>query len=184
MSPTVDVDDEVFQLLKDSAEPFVDTTPNDVLRRLLGKAAARRNGGTEITRQSAGTTFATAVHAARKTTSAPAPKGRRKARKRAVASELLPEDAYELPILTVLDRAGGWLPTSEAVSQVGRLIDQDLKPKDREKISSGRYRWEMRVQFARHRMVSQGLLKKESPRGVWEISDEGKAKLKVAGSSK
>ena len=32
----IEVDDEVFNHLKDRAEPFVDRSPNDVLRRLLG----------------------------------------------------------------------------------------------------------------------------------------------------
>ena len=37
MSPTIRIDDDVFDELKGHAEPFVDT-PNSVLRRLLGLA--------------------------------------------------------------------------------------------------------------------------------------------------
>lgn len=33
---TVEVDDHVFEWLRSHAEPFVDRTPNDVLRRVLG----------------------------------------------------------------------------------------------------------------------------------------------------
>jgi hypothetical protein len=33
---TIDIDSEVYQKLKESADPFVETSPNDVLRRLLG----------------------------------------------------------------------------------------------------------------------------------------------------
>lgn len=35
MAPTIRIDDEVFDKLKEQAEPFVDS-PNDVLRRILG----------------------------------------------------------------------------------------------------------------------------------------------------
>ena len=35
MSPTIRIDDDVFDALKKHAEPFVDT-PNTVLRRILG----------------------------------------------------------------------------------------------------------------------------------------------------
>jgi predicted CopG family antitoxin len=33
---TIDIDSEVYQKLKESADPFVETSPNDVLRRILG----------------------------------------------------------------------------------------------------------------------------------------------------
>jgi len=33
---TIDIDSEVFQKLKELADPFVETSPNDVLRRILG----------------------------------------------------------------------------------------------------------------------------------------------------
>jgi hypothetical protein len=44
---TVDIDDEVYAVLQRKAIPFVDTTPNDVLRRiLLGEASHLRTGRT------------------------------------------------------------------------------------------------------------------------------------------
>jgi len=33
--PTIEIDQEVFEFLEQNAQPFVDTNPNDVLRRLL-----------------------------------------------------------------------------------------------------------------------------------------------------
>ncbi|MFI5783011.1 hypothetical protein [Nocardia sp. NPDC051570] len=44
----IDVDDDVFAYLADAAEPFVETTPNDVLRRILlpDKAAGSPSGTT------------------------------------------------------------------------------------------------------------------------------------------
>ena len=45
MSPTIRIDEQVFNALQSRAQPFVDT-PNDVLRRLLGldgSSAKRRS---------------------------------------------------------------------------------------------------------------------------------------------
>ncbi|MCB2200230.1 hypothetical protein KQI63_12535 [bacterium] len=39
----IDVDDEVFEFIKSNAEPFVDTDPNKVLRRLLLGASRKEN---------------------------------------------------------------------------------------------------------------------------------------------
>jgi hypothetical protein len=35
-------------------------------------------------------------------------------------------------------------------------------------------RWRKTGQWCRNTMVRQGLLKRDSPRGIWEISEEGK----------
>lgn len=36
----IEIDDDLFEMIKNAAEPFVDTSPNDVLRRLLSGAKA------------------------------------------------------------------------------------------------------------------------------------------------
>jgi hypothetical protein len=38
-------------------------------------------------------------------------------------------------------------------------------------------RWRNAAQWARSMMVKEGLLKADSPRGVWEIADKGRAVL-------
>jgi hypothetical protein len=38
---TIDIDQEVYQKLKELADPFIETTPNDVLRRILGLPSRR-----------------------------------------------------------------------------------------------------------------------------------------------
>lgn len=54
-----------------------------------------------------------------------------------------------------------------------RLVDR-LTAKDREKLDSGDLRWRNRVQFTRLTPKERGLLKSDSPRGVWELTDEGR----------
>jgi Mrr restriction endonuclease-like protein/SeqA-like protein len=169
---TIEIDDDLLELLKRHAEPFVDT-PNDVLRRLLfdedesstsGRAAEDRAGPS-----------APGLRAKRGKSK---PSKKPSARKRAPSGALLSEHAYELPLLEVLDAAGGRMPTREAVAAVGERIGDQLMPMDHDVLEHGRERWEMRVQFVRLRLVEAGLLEKESPRGVWEISDAGRERIK------
>jgi hypothetical protein len=154
MSPQIDIDGDLFQLLQTNAEPLIDT-PNSVLRRLLklDKAPTTEEA------------------------SAPRPRssnrrGKTK-RRRAPSESLLPESEYELPILQVLLGHGGRAASREVIAEVGDRVKGKLKPMDFQAVSSGTIRWENRVHFCRLRLIERGLLKKGSPRGVWEITREG-----------
>jgi len=50
-------------------------------------------------------------------------------------------------------------------------------PGDLETVGSGDLRWRNRVQFVRLKLVRDGALAKDSPRGVWELTDQGRARL-------
>lgn len=170
---TIEIDDDLLELLKRHAEPFVDT-PNDVLRRLL---LDEREPATEH-RPARDQPGEGASRASRPKRGRGKPNKNPAARKRAPSGALLSEHAYELPLLAALDAAGGRMPTREAVAAVGERIGDQLMPMDHDVLEHGRERWEMRVQFVRLRLVEAGLLEKESPRGVWEISDAGRERLK------
>ncbi len=167
----IEVDEEVFEFLKARAEPFLDT-PNSVLRRVIGFEDVRGEDGTMT---AAPLQVARGRRARRR-------KGKpRNAGTRAPAGSLLPESEYVEPILRVIDANGGRAPAREVIEGVGAIVDDRLTPLDKETLQSGSVRWHNRIQFTRLRMVNQGLLKRGSPRGVWEITDEG-ARL-VAGKS-
>jgi hypothetical protein len=177
MTSTIEIDDDLFELLKQHAEPFVDT-PNDVLRRLLGDLS----GSTQAKQvASTGRALPAAGAPARRRSAKGQKDNARKGsvkRRRAPSNALLSEKAYELPLLDVLDKAGGRLPTREAVAAVGERVADQLMPMDHDVMDQGQERWEMRVQFTRLRLVEAALLEKKSPRGVWEISDAGRERLK------
>ncbi len=163
--PEIDIDNEVLDELKSQAEPFIDT-PNSVIRRLLGldevgSDTASSNGAAERRSRS---------------TKARGKRPRSK-RTRAPKGSLLPGEAYELPILEVLAQRDGRAPTSEVVAEVGRIVDDQLTDLDRQEIEAGGPRWKNRVQFARLRLVQRSWLVKGSPRGMWEITDEGRAQV-------
>ncbi|MCY4114089.1 MAG: hypothetical protein OXG33_09150 [Chloroflexi bacterium] len=173
MAPEITVDDEVYEHLKARAEPFVDT-PNTVLRRILaidapdaidGDAAqveASANGRDHSGKQ-AKSPRPVRKDARQKTKPARAPKG-----------SLLPESEYMLPILRTLVEAGGSAPAVEAVEAVGRQLRNRLTELDRQPLKSGGMRWRARTQFARLRLADRGLIAKNTPRGIWAITEDGR----------
>lgn len=171
---TIEVDSEVWEALKAEAEPFVDT-PNTVIRRKLGLGPP----SDPVSAQGDGAQPHESPRRSRRRSS----NGRVSVRKRAPRGSLLPEVEYELPILQVLHRHGGRVPAREVIEQVGEIIGDRLTPLDHEELEKGGKRWQKRVQFTRLRLVERGLIDKDSPRGVWEISDEGRRAL-TAGSTK
>jgi len=49
-----------------------------------------------------------------------------------------------------------------------------LTPYDYEHLLSGRsIRWKNRAEWARLELVHEGLLKRDSPHSIWELSEEG-----------
>jgi hypothetical protein len=165
MCPEIEIDVDVLKALKERAEPFVDT-PNSVLRRLLELDPS----GTPRTEVQPGS---------QNRVSGIATEGRK--RRRAPAGSLLPEHEYELPILRALQQEGGRAPAREVIAAAGEELAAKLTERDRETLATGAFRWENRAQFTRLRLKERGLIETGSPRGVWEISEQGKAFLAKAG---
>ena len=148
----IEIDEQVYGRLKTHARPFEDT-PNSVLRRMLGLEPQKG--------LSVGSKLVGAV-------------------RRANQGELLPEREYELPILEILAAAPKGAASARKVTQgVGERLRDRFTDLDKEKLPSGTdVRWENRVAFTRLRLVERGLLKKDSPRGTWEITDAGRELLR------
>jgi hypothetical protein len=156
---TIEIDEEVYDEIRAHAEPFVDLSPNSVLRRLLGIDGP-----------------GTAGDGVRP---APPPSGPRLGR-RASPGSILPEREYELPILEELIARSGTGHATEITDAVGERMADRLTPLDREKLDSGDIRWRNRVQFTRLTLKNQELIASDTPRGVWTITDKGRAFVKDA----
>jgi hypothetical protein len=182
------VDDEVFAELQSLAEPLIDDA-NSVLRRVLnlspnGAIAELSPDAPDASLGSSAEVEAMTSPPGQPRQRAPKPSPRRKKRSdRAPKGSLLPEAEYELPLLEALVELGGSAPTSDVVDLLGKKLEAKLTAVDRETISSGEIRWRNRVQFVRLGLIKEGLMVKESPRGVWEITDEGRARVAKAGAS-
>lgn len=168
MSPTIRVDEDVYEALQTRGVAFVDT-PNSVLRRLLDLGELE-----ETTEEAASQTSLSGSASGPK-----APPRRRSARKRkrAPTGTILREEEYETPLLHVLANRGGSGPAGEVIDALGKQLDGKLMDRDLERLNSGRVRWQNRAQFVRLRLVEIGDLKQDSPRGLWEISDQGRKRL-------
>ena len=196
MSPTIRVDDEVYEELKTNVEPFVDT-PNTVLRRLLSLDPATEphlddsDAPEEATlsvapsvrlavtpRRSAGAKRVGVKKVARKKPAKP----RTAKRTRAPAGSLLPEERYEIPMLQALVELGGSASSRAVIERVGTQLKDQFTDLDKEKLESGGVRWESRVQFVRLRLIQQGLMTKEAGRGIWAISSAGRRRYEQSGS--
>lgn len=97
------------------------------------------------------------------------------------SGDITPQIEYCRYILDVLVEMGGSGKTDDVLESVGKKMKPVLKPKDYEphKSDAKQIRWRNTAQWARNLMVNEdGRMRKKSPRGVWEISEAGRAWLK------
>lgn len=90
-----------------------------------------------------------------------------------------PEEAYYQPILKALNESGGSARINNVLIKVENSMRGRLKQVDYEPLSSDPEmpRWRNAAQWARNSMVKEGLLKSDSPWGIWEITDAGRMAL-------
>lgn len=171
MSPQIDVDEELFDYLKDNAEPFVDT-PNTVLRRLLGldESELEPAEAPDLLRAETEPRSKPRRRRAQRTASK---------KRRAPRGVLLPETEYELPILRALaEQPQGRAPAREVITMIEPAVRDKLTDLDFQSITSGEVRWHNRAQFARLNLVKLGQLAADAPRGIWAITDAGRDRIK------
>jgi hypothetical protein len=167
------IDDDVFEALQAHAQPLVDDV-NSVLRRILGLDPSRSEPPHPLLERP--TASATKKRTSKPTRGKNAKSGSSAAR--APRGTTLPDTEFEIPVLQALKERGGRAPAAEVADRVGELLDGRLGDADRDRLSGGDVRWRNRVQFARLRLVQAGDLAKTSPRGTWEITDQGRERLK------
>lgn len=145
--PQVELSPETYRRLLQRVESFNDTA-EDVVRRLL--EMTEQLGDQEVELRAFNEPH------------------------RASPGSILPEHEYWLPILQILVEEGGAARANDVITAVGELVADRLTEADHEPLKIGEVRWRNRVRFARLRMRERGLLKEDSPKGVWEITDEGR----------
>jgi len=85
-----------------------------------------------------------------------------------------PEPAFYRPILQSLVEMGGRARVPEVLNRVGEMMKEELNEFDHQLLRSGEPRWRKTAQWARYYMVQKGWLQGDSPRGMWEITEEGR----------
>jgi hypothetical protein len=92
-----------------------------------------------------------------------------------------PIEAYWVPILESLVECGGQERSDVILERVSNKMANILTPDDHKLLPSGLSpRWRNRAQWQRQNMVQQGLISKDSPRGVWQITPAGREWLAKA----
>ncbi len=174
------IGEEVFAELQRQAEPLVDDA-DSVMRRVLGlDPSNQKTGPAAIVESPAihemGQASPKAGINRRKAVNRRGNSGaRRRGSDRAPKGSLLPENEYMVPLLEALAELGGSAPTSRVVELLEKKLDGKLTETDREPLHSGRIRWKNRVQFVRLALIREGYMAKDAPRGIWEITDLGRA---------
>ena len=112
-----------------------------------------------------------------------APKGKREGQRRKFGK--LPrglrtsEEAFRRPILDALVELGGRARVSEVLERVKERMQDVLNSYDLQPLPSNPHtvRWQNTAQWCRNTLAREGLLKDDSPRGIWEISERGREAL-------
>ncbi len=90
-----------------------------------------------------------------------------------------PETAFLQPILKALVETGGTARMNDVLTKVEQFMKGTLKQVDYEPLPStpDQPRWRNTAQWERNTMAREDLLKSNSPKGVWEISERGRKAL-------
>lgn len=165
--PVIRISDATWKRLTKLAAPLEDSA-EDAVRKALDLAEAHlgsspsTGGGTPV----AGTTTKPGDTPWR------APEG-----------SIAPERAYRRPILEALERLGG----RGEVGAVLEIVEERMKPvltkNDYEALSTGGIRWRNRACWVRNHLRRQGLVKSDSPRGIWELTAQGRHELERSSAS-
>jgi hypothetical protein len=151
MTPTIRVDSEVWNWLKQHADPLEDT-PNSVLRKLAGLDPTK---GGEVVEDSA-------EHGTR-------------AKSMVARGEKTPQGDFRAPILQILKRHGGSANRTTVLKDLESLLGNQLTEFDKSDIKSGTIRWQKSAEWEVRVLREQGVLEpvNRSGRGEWKLSAKG-----------
>lgn len=89
--------------------------------------------------------------------------------------DFTPVKAYWRPILQTLVEMAGRARRERVIELVGKKMKDIFTPADFRKLPESNYiRWENRVAWQASNMRREGYIKKDSQRGIWEITDAGR----------
>ncbi len=144
---TIEIDDSVFEDLGKIAIPFVENSPNLVVKRLIED-----------------------YYKNKRTIDTDKPVYRRRPAKRGYGK--LSNSHYRGPIIEALNKLGGAGNVDEVLEIVFSIVSHKLSEIDLSKTLNGSIRWKITAHWERHLMVRDGILKADSPRGIWELTPE------------
>jgi len=110
-----------------------------------------------------------ALSTAKQSGNGPKTKGNRK---RKVKAPRTSQEVLREYLLTALRELGGSARCSEVIDKMREMLAGQLLPGDLMKRKTGEIVWENNAHWERNALVKEGILKKHSPRGVWELVEQ------------
>ncbi|QIP05876.1 DNA-directed RNA polymerase subunit alpha C-terminal domain-containing protein [Bradyrhizobium symbiodeficiens] len=146
MVPVIRISDETYARMKKHAQPFEDT-PDSIIAKALS-ALETISGDVQSPARNAP----------------------------AARSDLpkLPQKEFRVPLLMTLLKFGGRANAKDVRPLLGAIVAPRLADGDHESVSTGDPRWWNATCWERNELVKEGLLRSDSERGVWELSEAGK----------
>lgn len=149
MMPVIRISDATFTRLQAHARPLEDTA-DDVVRLALDALEKLKGAGNKVV-------------------DLPKPK---KTRRR---GNKTPQRDFRIPLMKVLLDLGGSAEVQDIRKKMLPAVKDRLTEDDYEPVSTGEERWWNATCWERSDIVKEGLFRDDSPRGVWELSDKGRA---------
>lgn len=95
--------------------------------------------------------------------------------KRLPKGEKMPQKEFSIPILKALVGLGGKGRVSDILQILEKMLGIKFRSVDYENTPSGaELRWENTAKWERKNLVIKGLLRSDSHKGIWEITDKGR----------
>jgi hypothetical protein len=89
-----------------------------------------------------------------------------------------PQNKFRIVLLESLVELGGSAKCSEVIERVGKKTRSSLTKNDLDYVPSRKeVRWQNAIRWERNNCVDGGLMKEDSLRGTWEISEKGREYL-------
>lgn len=151
--PVIRVTDETLERLKRWAEPLVDTAESALAKALDAAEQAPTLPSRDYP--------------------TPAANRSRPRQRRPVAEKKLPQKAFRQPLLELLYELGGSAQVADLQPLMQEKMASALLPGDRQPVSTGDERWWNATCWERSNLVKEGYLRDDSPRGTWELSEQG-----------
>lgn len=106
-------------------------------------------------------------------------KARRASKGRLPRGLRTPEEAFRRPILEALVELGGKASMGQVLDLVEKKMGAKLTKYDFQPLPSDpkSIRWRNTAQWCRNSLVREGLMRSDSPYGIWEISELGRRAL-------
>lgn len=79
-----------------------------------------------------------------------------------------PQSSFRQPIVDVLTRLGGRARAKDVLNAIEDIMS--LSSADRRKLRTGQVVWKNKAQWARQQLKDDGVLKRDSARGWWELA--------------